>query len=68
MKSVILCTCLAIVLVGCAKEPEPVAIDTFCISAKKRTWSVNDTPETIRDVTAWNKLVDLRCGYPGKKV
>lgn len=67
MRTIAICALIASALAGCGKEPEPVAIDTFCISAKKRTWSVDDTAETIRDVTAWNKLVDLRCGVPGKK-
>jgi hypothetical protein len=41
-------------------------VDTFCLNAKKRSWSVNDTVETIRDAEAWNRTVDLRCGIPGK--
>ena len=56
-----------LLLAGCATTSQPVAVDTFCITAKKRTWSVNDTAETIRDAEAWNKTIDLRCGIPGKK-
>jgi hypothetical protein len=58
----------ALALAGCATTsvPEPVPVDTYCLTAKKRTWDINDTPETIRDVRAHNKTVDLRCGYPGK--
>lgn len=65
IRAIVLCICLA--MVGCAQSPTPVAVDTFCITAKKRTWSVNDTAETIRDAEAWNKTIDLRCGVPGKK-
>jgi hypothetical protein len=65
IRTAVLCACLAVV--GCTKEPAPMAIDTFCVTAKKRTWSVNDTAETIRDAEAWNKTVDLRCGIPGKR-
>lgn len=69
MKSAVVFTCLAILLAGCetTKEPEPVAIDTFCLTAKKRTWSIQDTAETIRDAEAWNKTIDLRCGIPRRK-
>lgn len=65
IRSILVCACLAIA--GCATTPAPVAVDTFCLTAKKRTWSISDTAETIRDAEAWNKAVDLRCGYPGKK-
>jgi hypothetical protein len=37
-------------------------VDTFCLTAKKRSWDLADTPETIRDARAWNLLVDRRCG------
>lgn len=67
MKVTVICMCLAIGLVACVQDTTPVAIDTFCLTAKKRLWSVNDTAETIRDAEAWNKLVDLRCGIPGSK-
>lgn len=41
---------LATLLLGCAKDPpQQTAVDTFCLTAKKRTWSINDTAETIRD-------------------
>jgi hypothetical protein len=53
-------------LAGCA-TPGTVAVDTFCLTAHKRLWSINDSPETIRDAEAWNKTIDLRCGVPGKK-
>lgn len=44
--------------------PAPVMVDTFCQTARKRTWSLKDTPETIREARAWNTLVDRRCGVP----
>lgn len=66
IRATALCMCLA--LAGCATtQSAPVAVDTFCITAKKRTWSIHDTAETIRDAEAWNKTIDLRCGIRGKK-
>lgn len=54
-------------LAGCAKEPPaPVAIDTFCITSKKRSWSIEDSPESIRAAEVHNRTIDLRCGVPGK--
>lgn len=62
MKRAIICTCLAIELVGCVQEPaQPLAVDTICLQ-RKRTWSVHDSPETIRDADAWNRMLDIRCG------
>lgn len=43
-------------------DPQVTAVDTFCLSAQKRKWSVNDTPETIRDAEAWNTAIDKKCG------
>jgi hypothetical protein len=67
MKAIVVIAIPAMIVSGCASTPAPVAIDTFCLTAKKRTWSINDTAETIRDAEAWNKLVDIRCGVPGRK-
>lgn len=50
---------------GCAllSDPAPPAVvDTFCLNAKKRSWSINDTPETARGVQVWNETIDRRCG------
>jgi hypothetical protein len=62
------CTvCLA--LGGCSLMPKPeaqVAIDTFCLQ-KKRTWSVNDSVETIREAEVWNGTIDRRCVKKGDK-
>lgn len=54
-------------LAGCATQATPIATDTFCLTAKKRMWSIQDSPETIRDAEAWNKTIDLRCGVPGRR-
>lgn len=40
--------------------------DTFCLTSKKRSWSIHDTPESIADARRWNYLVDRRCGVPGR--
>jgi hypothetical protein len=51
-----------LLLPGCAMSGKSVATDSFCISAKKRKWSVKDRPAAIRDARVWNKVVDDRCG------
>ncbi len=67
MKATTLMCLLALLLAGCAKEPASQAIvDTFCLTAKKRLWSINDSAETIRDAEAWNAAVDRKCS--GKRV
>jgi hypothetical protein len=64
---------LALGLTGCAQQmaeappiepvkPAPVVADTFCATARKRTWAVKDTPESIREADAWNRAIDKRCG------
>lgn len=59
---------LALLLPGCVKEPPVQTVaDTFCLTAKKRLWSIEDTPETIRSAEVWNRLIDKRCGLPGAK-
>ena len=58
----------ALALAGCATTQEPIAaVDTYCLSAKKVRWSVDDTAETIRQAEVINRTIDLRCGVPGKK-
>ena len=63
MKSIITCMCLAVSLAGCAtmQNETPIAVDTYCITARKVQWSINDTPETIRAVEIHNRTIDLRC-------
>lgn len=59
-----------LVLAACATHTEeappkapaaPVVVDSFCATAKKRAWSVKDTPESIREALAWNRAIDKRC-------
>lgn len=54
---------------GCstsAPQQVNVVADNFCIAAKKKTWSVNDTPETIEQIRRYNAGIDRACGVPGK--
>lgn len=63
-----LCIALALLVGGCAKEVPATGItDTFCVTAKKRMWSIEDTPESIRAAEVFNRTVDRRCGVPGQK-
>ena len=62
-------TIAAVSLAGCAKEVPAEVVDTFCITAKKRTWDPDtDSVQTMREAVVYNRMVDRRCGYPGKKV
>lgn len=56
-------------MAGCATAPpQPVNVvaDSFCIAAKKRSWSVDDTPETIAEAVKINAGIDRACGVKGK--
>jgi hypothetical protein len=64
----------ALAFAGCATQqaaapvvepPAPVVVDSFCETARKRTWSVKDSIDTIREARAWNRVIDRRCGVPG---
>jgi hypothetical protein len=64
---------MALLLAGCATPqvaevtpapPAPVVTDNFCETARKRTWSLKDTPESIAEAQAWNRAVDRRCLPP----
>jgi hypothetical protein len=60
---------LMLLLQGCSlldSVPERVLVDTLCLTAKKRQWTANDPPKTIRDAKAWNRKMDRECGAPGK--
>jgi hypothetical protein len=46
---------------------QPQAVDTFCISARKIPWSIEDDRETIKSAEIHNKTIDRRCGVPGTK-
>jgi hypothetical protein len=66
---------MAMLLAGCTTQPiisqpiaepaPPLVVDSFCETARKRTWSLKDTPESIAEAQAWNRAVDRRCGVPG---
>lgn len=65
--SPVVITCL-LALTGCAKEPPVQVADTFCLTAKKRTWDPDaDSIQTMREAVVFNRAVDRRCGYPGQK-
>jgi hypothetical protein len=55
-----------LVMPGCAfnQEPPQTAItDTFCLTSKKRKFSIDrDTPERIREARIHNEVIDRRCG------
>lgn len=53
---------------GCGTPgPAPIVVvaDTLCITAKKRTWSIDDTPQTIQEAVRYNAGIDRACN--GKK-
>jgi hypothetical protein len=55
----------ALALAGCATmQDPPQVVDTYCIVTKKRSWSVEDSAESIRAAVAINKAIDKRCGVP----
>ena len=76
MKFVFWCLTLAawgfvlVALTGCSVIPEKPAVavvaDTYCATVKKRTWSVNDTPESIQEAVRVNAGIDRACGTKEK--
>lgn len=62
----------AALLAGCAADGKPVDVqrmvsvtlqpDNYCSVARKRQWSVNDTPETIQGIRSENAKWDRLCG------
>ena len=48
---------------GTKSDPAPVQIvaDTYCLTVKKRSWSVNDTPESIDEAMRHNAAIDRAC-------
>ena len=60
---------LVLLLTGCSLLdgiPEKTVVDTLCITVKKKGWSTNDTPKTIRDARAWNQQIHRHCGAADK--
>lgn len=62
----------AAALAGCDTLPaDPLALnivsDTFCQTAKKVSWSVSDTWQTIDEARRHNARIDRVCGVPGGK-
>lgn len=59
-----------LLLPGCATwggVQQATVVDTYCLSAKKRKWSIDrDAPDRIREARVWNEVVDRRCGISGK--
>ena len=62
---------LAVVLLGGCIMTNPTqqkgvsagsALDKFCISAKKRTWDLTDSADTMMQAEVWNDTIDRRCG------
>ena len=67
MKQIVLVLMLGALAAGCNPPPPgKTVIDTFCLTAKKRLWSIHDTPESIKSARAWNKGIDRKCGVPGR--
>jgi hypothetical protein len=66
---------VALLLPGCfTSNPGPQkgvsagsAVDSFCISAKKRTWDLTDSAEAIMEAEIWNGAIDRRCGARKRK-
>jgi uncharacterized lipoprotein YmbA len=59
---------LALALSGCATtQTAPQVVDTYCLSARKIIWSIEDSAETIRRAVVHNRAIDRRCGIPGQK-
>ncbi len=62
-------TLLPLLLAGCAttQSTPATAVDTFCLTAKKRTWDPDvDSVTTMREAVVWNRTVDRRCGVKGR--
>lgn len=59
-----LCVFIGCVMAGCEtlNTAQLTAVDTFCLTSKKRLWSINDSPESIREAEIWNGTIDRRCG------
>jgi hypothetical protein len=73
VKHVAIVAVVAAGLGGCAlfQPPQPsvqVVADSYCLAAKKRTWDINDTPDSIQEAIRINSGIDRACGKSGKPV
>ena len=48
--------------IGCQKMTDSAVIDTFCESARPIRWSRLDTPDTIAQAKAHNRVYVRLCG------
>jgi hypothetical protein len=53
-------------LAGCATPQAPVAVvaNNFCMTAKKYSWSTEDSQITIAQIVKHNSGIDRACGIP----
>jgi sugar (pentulose or hexulose) kinase len=66
-RSLGICAYLAIMLAGCAATATTTVVDTYCLTAKKRTWDPDvDSVQTMREAVVYNRAIDRRCGILGK--
>jgi hypothetical protein len=61
---ILLVLAVAAAVGGCSLVPKPGldVVDTFCLTSKKRQWSINDSVESIHQAEVWNATIDRRCG------
>lgn len=66
MKLALALAVIGCLLAGCATPNQQINVvsDSFCLAAKKRTWSVDDTPESISEAVKINAGIDKACGVP----
>lgn len=52
---------------ACAGTPAiGVVADSYCLAAKKISWDIQDTQETINQIVRHNQGYDKACGVKGK--
>lgn len=66
--TIIIVSLALLALPGCAlfqpqEPPQSAIVDTFCLTAKKRKFSIDrDPPDRIREARIHNEVIDRRCG------
>lgn len=65
--TIIIALLALLVTPGCAlfnpEPPQTKVVDTFCLTAKKRKFSIDrDPPDRIREARIHNEVIDRRCG------